>query len=263
MDAKGGKAGIVLAGGGARAAYQVGVQRAMKETGRPTVAPIPSRSSAAPRQVPSTRRALAVHADDFALGVDHLLEVWRHFQPHHVYRADFPGVMANSGRWLAGFLFGAFLRNKRISLLDNRPLESLLARRLDFTRIQSNIEAGVLDAVSITCSGYTSGQSCSFFQATAAVEGWQRQSRVGVRSAHRGRAPDGLQRHPVPLSRAPPEPRVFRRRLDAPDRARQPGAAPGIGPRGRGGHRAHQERRPAAHARATTIPRSRRSRATC
>jgi NTE family protein len=182
MDAMGGKAAIVLAGGGARAAYQVGVLRAMKE--------LLADARANPFQIicgtsagAVNAAALAVHADDFALGVDHLTEVWRHFQPHHVYRADFPGVMANSTRWLSGFLFGAFVRNKRISLLDNRPLESLLARRLDFARIQANIDAGVLDAVSITCSGYTSGQSVSFFQAVRTTEGWKRQSRVGVRTS--------------------------------------------------------------------------------
>jgi len=181
MDATGGKSAIVLAGGGARAAYQVGVLRAMKELTADTRAnPFSIICGTSAGAVNAA--ALAVHADDFALGVEHLSEVWRHFQPHHVYRSDFPGVMANSSRWLGGFLFGAFVRNKRISLLDNRPLESLLARRLDFSRIQANIDAGVLDAVAITCSGYTSGQSVSFFQAVPTTEGWKRQSRVGVRS---------------------------------------------------------------------------------
>ena len=181
MEAMGGKAAIVLAGGGARAAYQVGVLRAIKELvagARDNPFPIICGTSAGAVNA----AALATHADNFAVGVDHLAEVWRHFQPHHVYRADFPGVVANSGRWLGGFLFGAFLRNKRTSLLDNRPLESLLARRVDFSRIQAHIDAGFLDAVAITCSGYTSGQSVSFFQAVSTMEGWKRQSRVGVRA---------------------------------------------------------------------------------
>ena len=174
MEATGGKAALVLAGGGARAAYQVGVLRALKELApEPRSNPFPIICGTSAGAV--NAGALAVYADDFGRGVDHLLEVWRHFQPHHVYRADFPGVAANSARWLAGFLFGAFLRNKHISLLDNRPLESLLARRLDFARIQANIEAGALDAVAITCSGYTSGQSVSFFQAVPTTEGWKRQ----------------------------------------------------------------------------------------
>jgi NTE family protein len=126
--------------------------------------------------------ALAVHADDFGRAVDNLYEVWRNFQPHHVYRSDFPGAAANSAKWFAGLLFGAFVKNKRVSLLDNRPLEALLARNLDFTRIERNIAAGALHAVGITCSGYTSGQSCSFFEAGEALEGWKRSQRIGIKT---------------------------------------------------------------------------------
>ena len=179
MDSWGGKSAIVLAGGGARAAYQVGVLQAIKElNAEPKRNPFPIICGTSAGAV--NAGALAVFADDFGRGVDHLLEVWRNFKPHHVYRADFPGVFANSTRWLLGFLFGAFMRNRRISLLDNKPLESLLSRHLDFSRIQANIEAGALDAVSITCSGYTSGQSCSFYEGAASLQGWKRSTRVGI-----------------------------------------------------------------------------------
>jgi len=179
--AGGGKAGLVLAGGGARAAYQVGVLQAIKEMlPDPKVNPFPIICGTSAGAV--NAGALAVNADDFSVAVDHLLEVWRNFEPRHVYRADFPGVVANSSRWFAGFLCGAFLKNKRISLLDNRPLESLLTRYLDFARIERNVVAGALDAVSITCSGYTSGQSCSFFQGAESLEGWRRSQRIGIKT---------------------------------------------------------------------------------
>jgi len=181
MEAKAGKAGLVLAGGGARAAYQVGVLQALKEiVPDPATNPFPIICGTSAGAV--NAGALAVNADNFGRAVDKLLEVWRHFQPHHVYRADFPGVAANSARWFAGFLFGAFLRNKRISLLDNRPLESLISRRLDCSRIAANIESVALYAIAITCSGYTSGQSCSFFQAAEHMEGWKRSQRIGIRT---------------------------------------------------------------------------------
>ena len=177
----GGKSGLVLAGGGARAAYQVGVLQAMKEMlPDPRVNPFQVICGTSAGAV--NAGALAVHADDFGRAVENLLEVWRHFEPRHVYRSDFPGVAANSLRWFGGFLLGAFFKNRRISLLDNRPLEGLLARRLDFSRIEGNIKAGALDAVSITCSGYTSGQSCSFFEANDQLEAWQRSQRIGIRT---------------------------------------------------------------------------------
>ena len=182
MDpAAGGKMGLVLAGGGARAAYQVGVLQAIKEIlPDPKINPFPIICGTSAGAV--NAGALAVRADDFGAAVDNLLEVWRNFEPRHVYRADFPGVAANSARWFGGFLFGAFLKNKRISLLDNRPLEGLLTRYLDFGRIASNIEKGALDAVSINCSGYTSGQSCSFFEGAGHLEGWKRSQRIGIKT---------------------------------------------------------------------------------
>ena len=181
MEATGGKAGLVLAGGGARAAYQVGVLQALKEMlPDPKVNPFAIICGTSAGAV--NAGALAVHADDFGHAVDNLIGVWRSFEPRHVYRADFPGAAANSARWFAGFIFGAFLKNRRTSLLDNRPLANLLARHLDFSRIQQNIKAGALDAVAITCSGYTSGQSCSFFEGAEHFEGWQRSQRIGIKT---------------------------------------------------------------------------------
>ena len=181
MEGMVGKSALVLAGGGARAAYQVGVLQALKEMlPDPKANPFPIICGTSAGAV--NAGALAVYADDFGHAVDNLLEVWRRFEPRHVYRADFPGATANSLRWFAGFLFGAFLKNRRLSLLDNRPLEHLLSRHLDFSRIEANINAGALDAVAITCSGYTSGQSCSFFEAAEHFEAWQRSQRIGIKT---------------------------------------------------------------------------------
>ena len=162
MEVASGKTGLVLAGGGARAAYQVGVLQALKEMlPDPSLNPFPIIAGTSAGAV--NAGALACHADDFGKAVDNLLDVWHNFEPRHVYRSDFVGVTANSSRWLGGLLFGAFVRDRRISLLDNRPLAALLARRLEFGRISENIAKGALDAVAISCSGYTSGQSVSFF----------------------------------------------------------------------------------------------------
>src|SRR4051812_12483566 len=176
-----GKAGLVLAGGGARAAYQVGALHAIRDMlPDPRRNPFPIIRGTSAGAV--NAGALACNADNFGQAVDKLLGVWRNFEPRHVYRADFPGVVANSARWFAGFLFGAFIKNKRTSLLDNRPLEGLLSRALDFSRIEQNIAAGALDAVAISCSGYTSGQSCTFFEGSEALEPWKRSQRIGIRT---------------------------------------------------------------------------------
>ena len=181
MQTAPGKAGLVLAGGGARAAYQVGVLQALKEMlPDPAANPFPIIAGTSAGAV--NAGALACHADDFGRAVDNLLDVWRNFEPRHVYRADFAGVAANSSRWIAGLLFGAFVRDRRTSLLDNRPLAALLGRKLEFGRIAGNIAKGSLDAVAVTCSGYTSGQSVSFFEGAPHIAGWKRSQRVGLRT---------------------------------------------------------------------------------
>jgi NTE family protein len=175
-----GKTGLVLTGGGARAAYQVGVLKALKELlaehrGNPF--PIICGTSAGAINA----AAIASQCHDFGAAVSELETVWRDFEPQHVYRSDASGVAANSARWLFNLLFGALARNKKVSLFDNRPLAKLLHRKIDFMGIERRVESGDLKALSITCSGYTSGQSCSFFEAKDEVPGWRRSQRVGIK----------------------------------------------------------------------------------
>nr|WP_207301905.1 patatin-like phospholipase family protein [Rhodocyclus tenuis] len=176
------KTALVLSGGGARAAYQVGVLQAIAEIQpEPLCNPFPIICGTSAGGV--NAGVLAVQADNFSLAVGRLSEVWRNFRPQHVYRADVPGVAANALRWLSGLFFGAFIPSGGLSMLDNRPLQKLLEQHLDFANIRSNIERGALDAIAITCSGYTSGQSCSFFEAGPQVAGWNRLQRVGIKCA--------------------------------------------------------------------------------
>jgi NTE family protein len=71
-------------------------------------------------------------------------------------------------------------RHNPISLLDNTPLREMLERTLDFERIQQHIDSGALYAASVTASGYTTGQSVSFFQGGSGLEGWERNQRIGA-----------------------------------------------------------------------------------
>ncbi len=171
---------LVLQGGGARAAYQVGVLKAVSEIlGHPTDNPFPIITGTSAGAINAA--VLAQHADNFAEGVAALLHVWGQFTPDQVYRTDLPGVLKNSGKWLGAFLFGAISKNHKVSLFDNSPLFKLVQHHVDFKRITAHIETGVLRAISVTASGYTSGQNCAFFQAAPEVQGWRRSQRVGIR----------------------------------------------------------------------------------
>ncbi len=169
---------LILTGGGARAAYQVGVLKAVRE-----LLPEPHRN---PFQILCGTSAgainaatMAIWAENFSAGVDHLCRVWENFHAHQVYRTDILGVAGSGARWLSALMFGWITHRAPRSLLDNSPLCRLLVNKLDFNRIGQAIESQALHSVSITCSGYSSGQSVTFFQGRADLEPWQRSQRVG------------------------------------------------------------------------------------
>ncbi|MBL8489090.1 MAG: patatin-like phospholipase family protein [Rhodocyclaceae bacterium] len=173
------KTALILSGGGARAAYQVGVLKAVREV-LPDVGRNPFPILCGTSAGAINAATLACWAEDFAGGVDHLVEEWGRFHADRVYRADAAGVAVSGARWLGALAVGWFLRRGPRSLLDNSPLRRMLAESLDFSRIDAAIASHALHSISITCSGYTSGQSVSFFQGRPDLEPWQRSQRVGA-----------------------------------------------------------------------------------
>ena len=171
------RAGLVLTGGGARAAYQVGVVKAVRDIlGSPAKNPFPILCGTSAGAI--NVATLAVFADNFSRAVSSLLEVWEHMRCSHIYRTDAWSIMKSGARWLAAMML--LSRHNPVSLLDNAPLRAMLDRNLDFARIQTHIDSGALYAVCVTASGYTSGQSVSFFQGGAGLEGWERNQRIGA-----------------------------------------------------------------------------------
>jgi NTE family protein len=173
------RAGLIMTGGGARAAYQVGVLRALAEIlpeGVRTPFPIICGTSAGAINA----GVLAVDAGDFRRGVRRLMTVWKNFRVHHVYRSDPWGAFSNSARWVFAVMTGGMFIRRPVSLLDNSPLAALLGAHLDFSAIQRSIDSGDLTAFSITCSGYTSGQSVSFYQSLPGLQPWERARRIGI-----------------------------------------------------------------------------------
>jgi NTE family protein len=171
------RAGLVLTGGGARAAYQVGVVKAVRDLlGSPAANPFPILCGTSAGAINAA--ALAVFADDYSRAVASLLEVWENMRCEHVYRTDFPSIMRSGARWLGSMMLVS--RHNPVSLLDNSPLRALLEKMLPFARIQEHIDSGALYAVCVTASGYTSGQSVSFFQGGSGLEAWERNQRIGA-----------------------------------------------------------------------------------
>ncbi|MDP3638864.1 MAG: patatin-like phospholipase family protein [Azonexus sp.] len=172
---------LILTGGGARAAYQVGFLLAVAKLSsdrRRNPFPILCGTSAGAINA----AGIACLADNFGKAVSILAGVWRNMHAGDIYRADPMGIGASGARWLSLLVAGWLIRNPPRSLLDNSPLGDLLTRNLDFSGIERSIAKGALHAVSITASGYESGESISFFQGHASAHPWRRVQRIGIRS---------------------------------------------------------------------------------
>jgi len=171
------RAGLVLTGGGARAAYQVGVVKAVRDLlGNPARNPFPILCGTSAGAI--NVACLAGAADDFCAGVAKLLAFWEGMRCSHIYRTDGWSIMKSGARWLTAMML--LSRRNPVALLDNAPLRELVEKNIPTERIQMHLDSGALYAVCVTASGYTSGQSVSFFQGGSGLEGWERNQRVGA-----------------------------------------------------------------------------------
>jgi len=174
------KNALVLTGGGARAAYQVGVLSAItKFVPRNHGIPFPILCGTSAGAINST--ALACYASCFHLGVKKLEWIWKNLDTGRIYHNDAKGIFG----YIAKGVFSSFQNSKTKksahSLLNNDPLRELLNFVIDFKRIDDNILGQYLSAVSVTASSYTTGDSISFFQANESISPWIRAKRQGVR----------------------------------------------------------------------------------
>ena len=175
------RVGLILTGGGARAAYQVGVLQAiaaMLPKGSRNPFPVICGTSAGAINAAS----LAGSARNFHEGVGGLALVWGNAHVSQVYRSDPIGVLGNSARWFASLLFGGLGKYSAVSLLDNSPFAQLLKHNVPLHAVQKNIRNGSLHALGITVWGYTSSQSVTFYQGAEGISPWKRSSRLGLAS---------------------------------------------------------------------------------
>jgi NTE family protein len=183
--------GLVLTGGGARAAYQVGVLKAVarirRQSGLFTDNPFPVITGTSAGAINAA--ALACRADNFDTAVQTLCDVWENFHAEQVYRADSLGVIRTGARWLTmmsiGWVIARWRRARPRSLLDNSPLEALLNRLVDVTRLQAVMRAGHLHGVAVTASSYGSGLHVTFYDAIENIVPWTRSQRIAVRDSIR------------------------------------------------------------------------------
>ena len=175
------RTGLVLTGGGARAAYQVGaldgVRQILLAGGWP--------HSRNPFQIicgtsagAINAAALAAHSDQWAGAVRRLVAIWAHFSADQIYRVDAPSSLRLAAHWMATLSLGWLVRSRPRSLFDNTPLARLLTQVIDTARLKRCLDDGSLDALAVTASSYTSGQHVTYFQSREPVPAWFRTQRL-------------------------------------------------------------------------------------
>ncbi len=172
--------GLVLSGGGARAAYQVGVLKGVSEIlPKQVYNPFPVICGTSAGAINAL--AIAGRSGHFRLRMRKLQTIWQNLKVEDVYRTDVGGVLKNSIKVALSLLHSGYSIGKPVALLDNSPLRVLLDSHVRFRHIDEAIASGELHAVSVTAMSYNTGQSITFFQGTHRLDPWTRFRRVGVR----------------------------------------------------------------------------------
>ena len=171
--------GLILSGGGARAAYQVGVLAGIADllpVGAKNPFPVIVGTSAGAINAVK----LASGAAQFRTAIHELTDFWQGFRSHQVLRSDWVGVIRQAARFFGRSLLGIGRTQIPVALLNSSPLRELLTERLNLAGIDEAIEARHLRAVAVTAFGYESGQAVTFYQGKGTIDSWLRHRRIGL-----------------------------------------------------------------------------------
>ncbi len=169
---------LILPGGGARAAYQVGVLKAINELMAKQANPFPVICGTSAGAINAA--VLASHAHEFMVGVERLEHFWRSMHCARVYRTDARTVLGSGMRFALTLLSGGLISVNPRAFLDNTPLRQFLHKTLRLEGIETALAQEALRGVAVTASGYTCASAISYFQAQDDIGEWERTRRKGV-----------------------------------------------------------------------------------
>jgi NTE family protein len=173
--------GLVLTGGGARAAYQVGVLKGIAAIlPRSVYNPFPIICGTSAGAINAL--SIAGRAGPFRLRTSKLEAIWHNLRASDVYRTNALAVATNVFHIAASLLHSGYGIGRPISLLDNTPLREMLENYVKFDYLETAIGNGELEAIAISAMSYASGQSVTFYQGQQSIHPWNRARRRGEKT---------------------------------------------------------------------------------
>ncbi len=170
---------LVLSGGGARAAYQVGVLFAIAER-RPELA-IPIHAGVSAGAINTL--TLAAHPGTFGASVRALRREWSRLTVDDVYEVRMTGLMRAGMRWMGQRVFHRGRRPTVVrGVFDMEPLRNFLNQRVNVDRIDENVARGKLHAVTLSATCYDTSETVTFVHGAPDVPVWERSQRRAVRT---------------------------------------------------------------------------------
>ena len=174
---------LVLVGGGARAAYQVGFLGELIR--RHPTARFPILVGTSAGAINATY--LAAQEGSLADAIGGLVDLWLHQRVDRVFRVDSRSLGGLVARWGLRLLSGGSMFAPQVQgLLDTAPLRASLHERLrpnqngEIAGIARNLAARRLRALAISTSSYSTGQSVIWVQGPDLAD-WNRPYRRGRR----------------------------------------------------------------------------------
>lgn len=175
------RVGLVLTGGGARAAYQVGALRAVADILPPGQFPFQVVAGISAGAINGVVVACAAH--DLSQGVEALRQTWAGLTPDRIFRTGAVRLASIGTRWIRDLSGGGLLGGHTINyLLDSSPLRALLAERLPFARLRRHLRSGRLRGVALSATSYQTGAGVSWYEGAADIQPWTRTARAGERT---------------------------------------------------------------------------------
>ena len=175
--------GLVLTGGGARAAYQVGVIQAIAELTHLKESPFNVLTGVSAGAINVSY--LMSRADDFKLASHGLWDLWMNLHSERIYRSDPSSIASLGSKWIQTLgMGGMFAQKKRANhLLNTQPLRELLEQELQLDKLPQFFKQGILHGACVSATNYLTGTAISFFDGVESLNPWMRSTRLGVRTS--------------------------------------------------------------------------------